>query len=593
MRIYALDMDAAQIPEPIPGRRKSPLKKLPLVPALAVVLALFSAYFLYDKFWNTTVTKDVERSIAIMPFKNLSPDPNMRYIADGLRQEIYSHLTKISDLRVSSSRLKERYRDNVLEAGILGKELAVKYILEASFQGDEDQVKLIVNLTNTADGSTIWSETFTKNWENIITVQSEIATAVIDQLRILITPGEMERIKKIPDYDPEAYRLYTLGMGYILSVAISHWEDTVSITKADSLFSLAMQIDPEFALAYYGKAEVIDAREKMKAHRYQLGDSLIYYCKKALSLDSTLAEAHALWAFEELGYPKGTYENALYHIDKAIDLNPGIEMNIWTRGTIRIKLSDPIGAMGDLLRSEKMARGVVFWYRRLYEIGQLYRNIGDYERAEKFLLRSRNARKDAFETCLALERLYQNHGNFEKARLYADTLERLDQFFTEFGGLYVFQQMTLQSIMQDYNGAYQTLQDLLNAWGIDKTPHPSGHWMEGFIYFKAGETTKAMERFNSYIDWASGFEHPDPALAGVYAFLGRKDDALEVLRNYAEETHWIETRFRPSGWLDLIRIHPIFESLWEDEEFKEIVEEGEAYKADVRARIDKIADEDW
>jgi tetratricopeptide (TPR) repeat protein len=287
---------------------------------------------------------------------------------------------------------------------------------------------------------------------------------------------------------------------------------------------------------------------------------------------------------------------ALSYTNKAIELNPGIDWVLWQRADINISLGDPVQSMRDFLRAEKMGAGNVFWYRRLMDIGHLYMNIGDFESAEKYLIISNNARKDSYEGYLALERLYRSNGDFEQARLYADTIKASDKF-SSLGGKFIFAEMVLQALMKDFDGANTTLQELLKAMNSEST-HPSSHYLEGYIYYNIGETEKAMARFNTYIEWsldrAKTANDRLPDLAGVYAFLGRREDALATLKKYAKETHWIEPTITPIGWLNLVQVYPLYESLWQDEAFKQLIKEGEDYKAEVRARVDEmVAKEGW
>jgi tetratricopeptide (TPR) repeat protein len=287
---------------------------------------------------------------------------------------------------------------------------------------------------------------------------------------------------------------------------------------------------------------------------------------------------------------------ALSYTNKAIELNPGIDWVLWQRADINISLGDPVQSMHDFLKSEEMGKGNVFWYRRLMDIGHLYMNIGDFENAEKYLIKSNNARKDSYEGYLALERLYRSNGDFEQARLYADTIKASDKF-SSLGGKFIFAEMVLQAMMKDFDGANTTLQGLLKVMNSEST-HPSSHYLEGYIYYNIGETETAMDRFNTYLEWslerAKTANDRLPDLAGVYAILGRREDALATLRKYAKETHWIEPTITPIGWLNLVQVYPLYESLWQDEAFKQIIKEGEDYKAEVRARVDEmVAKEGW
>jgi TolB-like protein len=266
-----------------PDPQKTLKPKFIIVSAIVLTL-LVLGYFLIPKLSKSS--EPVEKSIAVLPFKLLSDEPDKQYLADGMMEAILLNLSKIKDLRVMSRTSVEQYRGTNKTAHIIGQELDVEYLLEGSFQKSGDNVKLIVQLFKTnKKESHAWADEYNRNWNDVFSVQSEVAQAIASELKAKFTPEEKQLIEKIPTTDLAAYDSYLKGVSYLRK------ENNNDLKTALLYFELAIDKDPKFALAYVGISSTW--RERIQLGDVQSGKAApkaIEAIMRAIELDSTSAE---------------------------------------------------------------------------------------------------------------------------------------------------------------------------------------------------------------------------------------------------------------------------------------------------------------
>jgi TolB-like protein/Tfp pilus assembly protein PilF len=187
-----------------------------------------------------------EKSIAVLPFENLSRDPDNAYFADGIQDEILTRLSKIADLKVISRTSTQHYKsapDNLRE---IAKQLEVAHILEGSVQKSADSVRVNVQLIKAANDSHLWADTFDRKLTDIFSVESEVAKAIADQLRAKLTGQEEQVITAKPTDNPEAYDAYLRGLAYNLKTAFG----PANALAAQKYLREAVRLDPKFALGW-------------------------------------------------------------------------------------------------------------------------------------------------------------------------------------------------------------------------------------------------------------------------------------------------------------------------------------------------------
>jgi serine/threonine protein kinase/Tfp pilus assembly protein PilF len=226
------------------------------------------------------------KSIAVLPFSNMSADAESEYFTDGMAEEIINALSKIQTLRVTSRTASFAFRGKSEDIAEIGQKLKVSTFLEGSVRKMGNRIRITAQLINVADGYQLWSEKYDRELEDVFAIQDDISQAIVKALRVILTEDEKKAIEKTRKVNVEAYDYYLRGRQSI------HQLSRKSLETARKMFRRAIEIDPEYALAYAGLADCssilymkVDARESNLIQ----GDSA---SQKALELDPDLAEAH-------------------------------------------------------------------------------------------------------------------------------------------------------------------------------------------------------------------------------------------------------------------------------------------------------------
>src|SRR5215471_9101117 len=189
---------------------------------------------------------DTRKSIAVLPFQNLSSDPDNAYFADGIHEEVLTRLTKIEDLKVISRTSTQGYQSEPGNLAEIAKQLGVTNILEGSVQKAADQVRVNVHLVNVQTGSHLWSETYDRKLSDIFSVETEIAKGIADSLQAQLTGHEEQALAAKPTNNLEAYDAYLRGL--VFEARSNYSSDAVF--KAIDFYDLAVRLDPNFAFAW-------------------------------------------------------------------------------------------------------------------------------------------------------------------------------------------------------------------------------------------------------------------------------------------------------------------------------------------------------
>jgi serine/threonine protein kinase/Tfp pilus assembly protein PilF len=210
--------------------------------ALAIV-AIALGTWLYQRTRSFT---PIDRSIAVLPFENLSSDKENAYFAEGIQDEILTRLSKITDLKVISRTSTQHYKSAPENLPEIARQLGVAHILEGSVQKSGDAVRVNVQLIKAVTDSHVWSETFDRKMTDIFSVESEVSKAIADQLRARLTGQEQEVLAAKPTDNPQAYDAYLRGLAYTLKTAFTP-ENSLGAQKH---VKEAVRLDPNFALAW-------------------------------------------------------------------------------------------------------------------------------------------------------------------------------------------------------------------------------------------------------------------------------------------------------------------------------------------------------
>lgn len=254
--------------------------------------------------------------VAILPFNNLSSDPNDRYFADGITEELISTVSRIGSLSVISRASAMRYRDTSLPTGQVGRELGVGAILEGSVRKAGNRVRIAAQLIEVDSDKYVWSQSYDRDLTDIFAVQGEIAQQVAEGLKVQLLSNEREKLEAKQTGNPEAYNLYLKGRYY--------WNERTEegVKKAIKYFEEALKADPKLARAYTGLADsylILGNYEWMAPAK--AGELAKVNAMEALTLDGTLAEAHASLGLVHVNHDWDFVEGEK-ELRRAIELNP-------------------------------------------------------------------------------------------------------------------------------------------------------------------------------------------------------------------------------------------------------------------------------
>lgn len=261
-------------------------------------------------------TADDRESLVVLPFTNLSPDPENEYFCDGLTEQIIHELTKLEGLRVVAWQSAFQLKGTPCDLRTIGERLRARVALGGSVRRSGDRLRIAAQLVLIEDGRYLWSETYERQMRDVLGIQDEISQAIAATLQIRLSAGAMQPVRK-KRHDPVAYNLYLRGR--------FHWNrrSPEDLRKSIQYYERAIAIDPDFALAYAGLSDsyslvadygVAACEDTMPKARFA--------AEKALALDGSLAEAHT-----SLGFIKSLYDwdwpSGEAHYRRSIALNPG------------------------------------------------------------------------------------------------------------------------------------------------------------------------------------------------------------------------------------------------------------------------------
>jgi serine/threonine-protein kinase len=285
------------------------------------------------------------KSIAVLPFANLSADKNDEYLSDGMTEELLNVLTKVKSLHVpgrsSSFAFKGKNEDGIFRK--VGEQLHVNTVLEGSVRKAGEKLRITAQLVNVADGFHLWSETYDADMKDILAVQSDVAKRVVQALQVQLGVDEARAFTKRPTENPEAHRLYLLGRYHFGKFTRAGW------TNAIHSYEEALQVDPNFALAYCGLADTYGWAGGQLMPGREAWAKEMELAQKALQLDPNLAEAHlsmgtALFSVLD---PHASEKE----LDRAVELNPNLALAYDQYGWTFSEL----GRFDDAIAAEKKA----------------------------------------------------------------------------------------------------------------------------------------------------------------------------------------------------------------------------------------------
>jgi len=253
-------------------------------------------------------------SIAVLPFINMSGDPEQEYFSDGITEDIITDLSKVSGLFVVARNTVFTYKGKTVEIPEVAKRLSVHFVLEGSVRKAGSRVRVTGQLINGKDGGHIWADRYDRDLTDIFAIQDEITHAIVEQLRVKLLPQEKKSIKQTPTDSVEAYTFYLKGRQFMERASEAYYR------LARQMFAKAVELDPDYARAYAGIADCNSFLFLIYHVEDVATEDILATSAKALDLDSGLAEAHAsrglaLWVEKR-------HDEAAAEFEQAIALDP-------------------------------------------------------------------------------------------------------------------------------------------------------------------------------------------------------------------------------------------------------------------------------
>jgi TolB-like protein/Flp pilus assembly protein TadD len=300
--------------------------------------------------------------------ENLSGDPEQEYFADGMTEALIADLAKIGALRIISRQSVMQFKGTATPLPEIARTLNVDAVVEGSVLRSGDRVRITTQLVQATPERHLWAETYDRDLHDILTLQSEVAWAIAQEIRIAVSPEEEKRLPSTRTVDPEAHEYYLRGRHFWIQGGLDNFR------KAIDYYEKALEKDPEFALAYVGLAEayVVGAHYAMPPS--EAFPNARAAALKALEIDGTLAGAHA--ALADTKHHNWDWAGAERSFKKAIELNPGLEaVHTWYAGYLAAvgRLDEAIAELKEAIRINPVLAnpisflGTMFYYARQYD----------------------------------------------------------------------------------------------------------------------------------------------------------------------------------------------------------------------------------
>ncbi len=517
VEVYALWNTEVIIPDvkTIEGKLKQQAKKskMPLrlgIGGIALVLLMAFVYFFKiqsgdhdDNSWKT------KKSVAVLPFKNLSEGSQEDFLSTGIAEDILTQLAQIKDLKVISRSSCLKYKDTKKSPITIARELGVTSLLDGSVQKAGNNLRVSVQLINANDESLIWAESFDRQFEDVLNIQRDVALAVSDKLKISLTPEIKHRLEDKVNVNPEAYVNYQKGQE-LLKRSSGTKED---MDQARIYFEMSIKEDSSFSLAWVGLADAWI--ETIFWHRVEDEDALPQAkaaALKAMQIDPGNGECYGVLG--AINFMERDLSSAEQNLKRSIELNPNYsfayERLAWLalfqgKEDESLKQYDYVILLDPLSTRYKGSLGSAYYFMGRYDEGiKKMKEFLNLDPTDNFILWS-------------LAYCYAGKGEYEKA-------------------IETFKKRTIGT---------------------------NTNWAYAYCYAKLGNTTEAQRILNYHLERKKTGHVPDFMMAVQYAALWDKETALDYLEKSInnENEGWFILGFETDPMLASVRKDPRFKAL--------------------------------
>ena len=614
--------------EPIQARRTGILirgrkwmRRKPAIAALIAALVALAAALSWNVWKSELISRPVTKGIAVLPFENLSADPDNAYFADGMQEEILTRLASVGDLKVISRTSTQRYQSKPRNLSEIARQLGVTNILEGSVQKTADQVRVNVQLINAQTDSHLWADTYDRKLTDIFGVESEIAKRIAESLQAKLTGREEQALVVKPTNNPDAYDAYLHGLALEVRSAaatsqISSYASSL-VGKAASFYERAVQLDPNFALAWarLSRKEALRYFARMDPNSAAMGDA----AKRALDNAQKL-EPNSPETLLALGYYQyrvlrdyGSAKTTFVRVSEVLPGSSEVRMALggilpregqWDQGVAYLEQAltvDPrnvelLMKTATTYAALRQFTAALKLYDRALDItpndpdmmaekASIYHAEGNLQEAARLLsgLNEETPSGVTFATKISQLRLERNYG--EAVRLLQ---ARLVQFNFESQYSKAVCQISLafvQSFAGDTAGRKVTAEQARNILEQLFRDEPDNQYFAASLsqaYAMAGEKDSALKAAEQAIallpsakdrQWGPGFEEN---LAFIQTIFGEKSRGIETLTQLLKTPHEsLETICAGGAVLTpaVFRLDPLWDPLRSDPAFQKLCEE--------------------
>jgi TolB-like protein/Flp pilus assembly protein TadD len=571
-------------------------RNLIMLIATGVVVSAAAGFFLLPR----ASAHKIDKSIAVLPFENLSDEKENAYFADGMQDDILTNLSKIGDLKVISRTSVMSYRDGTRNAREIGKALGVSTLLEGSVRRIGNRVRVNVQLINADNDEHIWAEDYDRDLTDVFAIQSDLAKKISATLQAKLSPNEKALLDRRPTENPDAYLLFIQAEPYATGPDMFRDDSR----KAEQLYEQAIKLDPNFAAAFACLSMV----ESWAYHTFDptsaRREKARLTADQALRLQPDLPEGHLALGFSYY-YGDRDYERALAEFEIAKRGLPNEAQAYMAIGAIQRRQGKWTESTANFERATALdPKNASF----LFNLGFSYVAQRNFETADKIFDRALVAAPQAF-SARALKGvvaiLWKGDGKVAENQLASAAPA------TDSGGLVISTQVWVMTLERKFPEALQAVQQFPGEILDTHTGRVPKAFFEGLIYHYEGDKVKAAAAFEHARIVAEQLVHESPddaprhallgeilaalgqkdaaisegkratellpesqdaydgpqisaALAEIYAWTGENDEALRLL------DHLLHT---PSGiTIPLLKLDPVWDPLRKDARFQALID---------------------
>jgi len=450
------------------------LKSL-LIPGIVLMVAIIivAGYFFFSRIgkkekpgpeiipeakWNN--------SIAVLPFRDFSPQKDQEYFCDGMTDAIIGRLARLEELKVISLTSVMGYKNLDRDIKKIGQELRVNTILEGSIQREDSRIRVNAQLIDVVDDSHLWSDTYDRKLESVFDIQDEISKSISEALKVKLTGGPLEKAEKARPPNLEAYEYYMKGMHFIKSKFVISFQEE-DFQAGVEMFEKAVEIDPNYTPAYFGLGWAYEHHFHVTGSQED-SDMVQKWCQMAYQLDPNSALINAMLGYYYYEYKK-EYEKSFQFHKKALEINSNIgEVN--------------------------------------FLVGVCYLYHGLYDQAIKYLLKAIELDPYYFWAPYKLAACYMSMGKFEKAAFYFEKYFEIAPLIFMFPGRPIGLYLRMKK--------YEKVEELIAETEKVRPDYLGIPYGKALLLAAKGEKEKALALYKN---------------SEVYSLLGMKDEAIQHL----------------------------------------------------------------